>query len=157
MIEPSRAQFKSVLHDMIKSAIYNCPEQTFDICKKIPEIKTSRIIKGEYWKFEGTRQEVENVKHRKADVVYFYSGKKGDVAYHVHEVKTGSFNPEEIFEKYHTGMTVYILVWGFKKYIIHPYNSHNGTLKIIPIDYLEPFLLQVFYTCIDILKESCHQ
>ena len=129
---------KTILHDIIKSVINYYPYEIMDICRTIPKIKGSNILQRNYWIYQEARQEEINVNWRKADVVWFYSDTAGSPFYVVHEVKTGKFDPEEIYRKYHTGMTVQIWVWAFRE------NAHNTKLrpsmKVIPIEYISNFI-----------------
>jgi hypothetical protein len=145
---------KSVLHDEIKSIINYYPEEILSICKTIPKIKDSNIVKGDHWKFIQSRQEQINNRWRQADVVWFFSDDKDNPFYIVHEVKTGLFDIEDIYRKYHTGMTVHIWIWAFNKNIkeANQKNTHVS-VRVIPIDFIVPLIIDVKENHNLILKE----
>ena len=138
MIDTTRKLSKSILHDIIKSCINYYPHEIIEICKTIPSVKNSNILKETCWSFVESREEVPNVKQRQADVVWFYKDKDLNPFYIVHEIKTGAYDIDEIYKKYHTGMTVQIWIWSLHNFYPNP----RPNIKVIPISYISGFVTE---------------
>ena len=156
MVTTSKSKTKSILHDIIKSCINYYPFEIMDICRGIQTVKNSNILNKGYWIFEQSRQEQININWRQADAVWFYTGQKQDTYFIVHEIKTGSFNIEEIYKKYHTGMNLQIWIWAFNKKILeNPQRNFHKSVKIIPINSIAPFIKSAIEMSDISLLEMC--
>ena len=148
----TQKQSKSILHDIIKSVINYYPLQIMEICKRIPEIKKSNVLKKGYWKFKESRQEQININWRQADAVWFYIDDEENTFFVVHEIKTGFFDVVDIHRKYHTGMNVQIWVWTFRDKI--PKTKLPHSMKIIPIESIGSYVLEIARNSLDYLHGS---
>jgi hypothetical protein len=133
-----------ILHDIIKSELTHNADAIFNLCKTIPAVKNSNLFKKEYWRFKEARQEQFNSRYYQADDVWYFDGQKKDNYYIVHEVKTGHYNVLDIYNKYHTGMSGQIWVWGWKKVNNSKIlgDGYQRKIKLIDIEYLKPLLTQ---------------
>lgn len=112
-----------------------------EICKRIPEVKTSNVLKKGYWKFIESRQEQTNINWRQADAVWFYTDDKHNTFFIVHEIKTGFFDVTDIHRKYHTGMNIQIWVWAFRKNI--PKTKLPHSMRVIPIESIGGYVFEL--------------
>lgn len=133
-----------VLHDIIKSELCYNAQAIFSICETIPQTKNSNLVKKDYWVLKEARQEQLNSRYYQADVVWYFDGKEHDNYYIVHEVKTGQYSIPEIYNKYRTGMSGQIWIWGWEqinntKAIEKQYQRK---IKIINIEHPKPLLTQ---------------
>lgn len=133
-----------ILHDIIKSELHYNAKTILDICKTIPQIKTSNLFKKDYWQFKEARQEQLNQKYYQADCVWFFDGKKNDNYFIVHEVKTGNYSVLDIYNKYHTGNSGQIYIWGWKDINDNKIigESYQRKIKIIDIEYLKSQIIK---------------
>lgn len=133
-----------ILHDIIKSELHYNAKIILDICKTIPQIKTSNLFKKDYWQFKEARQEQLNQKYYQADCVWFFDGKKNDNYFIVHEVKTGNYSVLDIYNKYHTGNSGQIYIWGWKDINDNKIigESYQRKIKIIDIEYLKSQIIK---------------
>ena len=132
---------KSVLHDIIKSIVNYYPEEIMEICKTIPKVKDSNILNKGHWIFKESRQEQINIEWKQADVVWFYEDADHNAFFVVHEIKTGTYDIEEIYKKYHTGMNVQIWIWAFSKKILEtPQENYHKSVRIVPINFIQEFI-----------------
>lgn len=137
-----------ILHDIIKSELTHNAKTVFEICKSIDPIKTSNLFKKDYWSFKEARQEQLNRRYYQADCVWYFEGKEHDNYFIVHEVKTGNYSVIDIYNKYKTGMSGQIWVWGWKQ--VNDTKTLGETykrkVKLVDIEHLNQILLGDLYT-----------
>jgi len=131
-----------ILHDIIKSELTYNAITIFDLCKKIPQIKESNLFKKGYWQFKEARQEQLNSRYRQADCVWFFDGKKNDNYYVVNEVKTGQYDIIDIYNKYRTGQSGQIWIWGWNQINSAKVldKNHLRKIKVIDIEHIVPVI-----------------
>lgn len=133
-----------ILHDIIKSELHHNARTIFEQCKSINSLKQSNLFKKEYWKFREARQEQFNARYYQADAVWYFQGQNNDNYYIVHEVKTGNYSVLDIYNKYHTGMSGQIWIWGWKeqnnKHIFG--KEYQRKIRVVDIESLIPILSQ---------------
>jgi len=125
-----------ILHDIIKSELAHNADAIFNICKTIPNVKNSNLFKKDYWQLKESRQEERNKRYYQADCVWYFDGQKKDNYYIVHEVKTGGYSIDNVYNKYRTGMSGQIWIWGWEQ--INNNKSidrkYQRKVKIIPLE-----------------------
>jgi hypothetical protein len=133
-----------ILHDIIKSELTHKSEVVFNLCKSIPSLKNSNLFKKDYWQFKEARQEQLNSRYYQADAVWYFDGQKNDNYYIVHEVKTGRYNVLDIYNKYRTGQSGQIWIWGWKQINDTKVLAANypRKIKLVDIEYLKPILIK---------------
>ncbi len=118
-----------ILHDIIKSELDHNKEEILSICKHIPCLSQSNLIKNPVRKNLVSIQEHQyNSKQRyniKFDCLWVFTNEDikttpineiVDRGFKViHEVKTGNYDLDEITNKYYTGMSSQIWIWGWRE------------------------------------------
>lgn len=157
-----------MFHDIVKALIHYKWKDVFEVCRTIPSLKTSSIIKNKYWVFDSPDQEyLTHTSFRalsKIDAIWFFKATDNphpQGKYRIiHEIKTGRYDIDEIFEKYYSGMGTQIWVWGWKEQNAAAIPTDpkctakiaQGMMKKIDIEYLVPLIcpyLKEFYRLLD--------
>lgn len=131
-----------ILHDIIKSELTHNYNLVFQLCKELPSVKNSNLFKKTYWQLKEARQEQQNKRYYQADCVWFFDGQKADNYYVVHEVKTGYYEVLDIYNKYRTGSSGQIWIWGWK--LVNDSKvfgeSYQRKIKLIDIESIFPLI-----------------
>lgn len=154
---------------MVKALIHYGYKEVFAQCKIIPSLNKSSLLKNEKWILESRDQEyLTPTKFRplsKIDVVWFFrhhDPRYSDVHKYriIHEIKTGRYDIDEIFNKYYSGMETQIWIWGWHKFnaVATPTDPKcvakvkQGLVKTADIEFLVPMIcpyLKRFYDALD--------
>lgn len=181
-----------VLHDFIVSILHHHHRDVYPIMGKIPDLNNSKLFRSNEYIIDKSLQEYiishkekvwDKEKNRyvsqispsvKADAIWIFKSTKyenniifNDVV--VHEVKTGNYVLNDVFEKYfgtfhkatidQRWSSIRLYIWAWKKYIDNQlsydfYNKEHritierkkGALKELPLEHLFPIIKQnLFY------------
>jgi len=112
-----------VFHDFVKSLLHREQQRVFELCTTIPSLNSSNLFKKDAWVLADADQEVlMRVTHRplgKIDAVWYFK-RQGDVYppnqtfFLIHEVKTGKYDAEEVYQKYYTWSNCQIWIWAWE-------------------------------------------
>lgn len=111
-----------VFHDFVKSLLHRDYEQVYELCKEIPKLNGSNLFKKGAYVLSNADQEVivhpTFRKIGKTDALWFFTTTrdqypKSEKFIVLHEVKTGSYNVDEVFRKYYSYSNSQIWIWAW--------------------------------------------
>lgn len=148
-----------LFHDLIKSLLDHYWKHAYEICKNTPQLKKSKLFRSDaYWKLCSKQQEYPFDWGTRADVVWFFAPDCDTTTTPhppeprycvIHEVKTGTYDIDDIFRKYYNGSHSQIWIWGWNELNKESFPNKNGHafklykrghIKKSDIEYLLPLL-----------------
>lgn len=150
-----------VYHDVVKSILHHNAREVLEVCRKIPALSNSNLFTKGRWEFKSADQErlaVTTYRSRsKYDAIWELNSKENPAFYYyvIHEVKTGAYDINEVFEKYYSWQSSQIWVWAWH----HEHKFSQTTnpkikraVRQVDLEYLTPMVrnyLRMFLTRIE--------
>ena len=154
-----------IFHDVVKAMIHYHRDTVLEACKEIPALKRSRLLtKAPFWTLHSSDEEfLAATKFRnrsRIDVVWFFTSPSVPHQYRIiHEIKTGRYDIDEIFHKYHSGMETQIWIWGWHEFnaVAQPSDPQctsyvrRGIVKKLDIECLVPIIRPILSEFCEVL------
>lgn len=150
-----------VYHDIAKSILHHDAPNVLALCKTIPALSNSNLFTKGKWEFRTADQErlaVTTYRSRaKYDAVWELNSKENPAFYYyvIHEVKTGSYDINEVFEKYYSWQRSQIWIWAWHdqhRYTLPADPKIKRAVRQVELEYLTPMIrnyLRMFLTRVE--------